>query len=103
MDKVDTDNFDLSAQSFLSKMFPLRFIYESIFKIIFFTVSDLSRKQLKNNTRICKELLRLADVLEPGITRFRGLLIFYLVRGLIRLNRIKNKRVSTAFMTEFKY
>jgi len=56
--------------------------------------SDLTAKQLENNTRICRELLRLADVLEPGMTRFRGLLLFYLVRGLKRSKRIDNRRVG---------
>lgn len=57
-------------------------------------VLDLSTKQLENNTKICEELLRLADVLEPGITRFRGLLLFYLVCGLKQLKNIKKKSVS---------
>ncbi|XP_025405379.1 uncharacterized protein LOC112679701 [Sipha flava] len=56
-----------------------------------FDERHLSAKQLKNNTKICEELLRLADVLEPGITRFRGLLLFYLVCGLKKLKRIKKK------------
>lgn len=60
----------------------------------FFVCLDLSEKQLHNNTRICKELLRLADVLEPGITRFRGMLLYYLVCGLKRLMHVENNRVS---------
>lgn len=60
---------------------------------------ELSPVQLKNNTKICEELLRLADVLEPGITRFRGLLLFYLVRGLKRLNGLdKYKRVGIVLL-----
>lgn len=55
--------------------------------------ADLSTKQLENNTDICEQLLRLADVLEPGITRFRGLLLYYLVRGLRQLKRKKHRRV----------
>ncbi|VVC43205.1 Zinc finger, MYND-type [Cinara cedri] len=51
-------------------------------------ISELTPAQLKYNTKICEELLWLADVLEPGITRFRGLLLFYLVRGLKQLNRV---------------
>lgn len=56
-------------------------------------VSGLTATQLKNNTRLCEELLQLANVLEPGITRFRGLLLFYLVRGLKQLKSIENKQV----------
>ncbi|KAL4089800.1 hypothetical protein QTP88_024764 [Uroleucon formosanum] len=55
-------------------------------------ISDLSTKQLENNTDICEQLLRLADVLEPGITRFRGLLLYYLVRGLRQLKRMKYRQ-----------
>lgn len=55
--------------------------------------TDLSTKQLENNTDICEQLLRLADVLEPGITRFRGLLLYYLVRGLRQLKRMKHRQV----------
>ncbi|XP_060852323.1 SET domain-containing protein SmydA-8-like [Rhopalosiphum padi] len=55
-------------------------------------ISDLTAKQLGNNTEICEQLLRLADVLEPGITRFRGLLLYYLVRGLKQLKRMKHRR-----------
>lgn len=39
----------------------------------------------------------MADVLEPGTTRFRGLLLYYLVRGLKRARRAgKNGRVGIA-------
>lgn len=36
----------------------------------------------------------MADVLEPGMTRFRGLLLFYLVRGMKRSKQIENTRVG---------
>ncbi|KAE9539884.1 hypothetical protein AGLY_005136, partial [Aphis glycines] len=55
-------------------------------------ISDLTVKQLENNSAICEQLLRLADILEPGITRFRGLLLYYLVRGLKQLKRKKHRR-----------
>ncbi|CAH1736023.1 unnamed protein product [Aphis gossypii] len=55
-------------------------------------ISDLTVKQLENNSAICEQLLRLADVLEPGITRFRGLLLYYLVCGLKQLKRKKHRR-----------
>jgi len=68
-----------------------RFLY---FYISSSFCADLSAKQLENNTDICEQLLRLADVLEPGITRFRGLLLYYLVRGLRQLKRMKHRRVG---------
>lgn len=64
---------------------------------------ELTKKQLKNNTRICEELLRLADILEPGITRFRGLLLYYIVRGLKRLARLKNEQVGIRTSTGINF
>ncbi|XP_050434775.1 SET domain-containing protein SmydA-8-like [Adelges cooleyi] len=55
-------------------------------------ILDLSSKQLDNNVKICKELLTLADVLDPGLTRFRGLLLYYIQQSLGRRLTMKPKR-----------
>lgn len=66
--------------------------------VLLFSSSDLTIRQLKLNTKICEELLRISDTLEPGITRFRGLLHFYLVRGLKRLQKVENNRVDITLL-----
>ncbi|XP_050545316.1 SET domain-containing protein SmydA-8-like [Daktulosphaira vitifoliae] len=55
-------------------------------------ILDLTICQLENNFKICIELLKLADVLDPGFTRFRGLLFFYIQQGLKRLFQLKPKQ-----------
>jgi len=63
--------------------------------------ADLTVKQLENNSAVCEQLLRLADVLEPGITRFRGLLLYYLVPGLKQLKRKKHRRVGVCLLSKY--
>ncbi|RZF39124.1 hypothetical protein LSTR_LSTR013859 [Laodelphax striatellus] len=52
-------------------------------------LQKLTEEQVKLQIRVCEELLEVADTLEPGITRFRGLLLYDLQAA--RLVNIKNE------------
>ncbi|KAK7084472.1 hypothetical protein SK128_012410 [Halocaridina rubra] len=49
---------------------------------------DMTREQLERKVKYCRELLELADVIDPGLSLFRGTLLFELQAGLVALARM---------------
>lgn len=41
-----------------------------------FISTELSDKQLEYAEKLCKELLSLGDILDPGLSRFRGSILY---------------------------
>ena len=47
--------------------------------------ADMSRTQLENKVKWCRELLELGDVLDPGLSLLRGSILFELQAALVGL------------------
>lgn len=52
------------------------------------SLADLSREQVEKKVSYCRELLELADVIDPGLSLFRGTLLFELQAALVALAKI---------------
>lgn len=67
---------------------------------------DLSREQVEKKVSYCRELLELADVIDPGLSLFRGTLLFELQAALVALakillsNEIITKEKTQDYMSE---
>jgi hypothetical protein len=48
-----------------------------------FLFTELSDRLLERKINLCTELLEVADVLEPGTTRLRGLLLYDLQAAMV--------------------
>ncbi|XP_071538278.1 SET domain-containing protein SmydA-8-like isoform X2 [Panulirus ornatus] len=67
---------------------------------------DMTREQLERKVTYCRELLELADIIDPGLSLFRGTLLFELQAALVALakmllsNEIISKDGTQDYMTE---
>lgn len=50
-----------------------------------FTAADLTREQLERKVKYCQDLLELAGTIDPGMSLFRGTLLFELQAALVAL------------------
>lgn len=59
---------------------------------------DLDRSQLENKMKYSRELLELADVLDPGLSLLRGSILFELQAGIVALAKflLSNDIISSS-------
>lgn len=64
--------------------------------ISFFFVAEISDDDLERKIELCQELLDVADILEPGLSKFRGLLLYDLQEAMVvqAKRRYENEEMS---------
>lgn len=50
--------------------------------------ADMTREKLERKVEYCRELLELADTIDPGMSLFRGTLLFELQAALVALAKM---------------
>lgn len=66
-------------------------------KLIPIIYLDLSDNKIDNKVEYCRQLLKLADIIEPGLTQFRGQLLYELQAVMEHQIKRKTSRDSTHF------
>ncbi|XP_064097943.1 SET domain-containing protein SmydA-8-like [Macrobrachium nipponense] len=67
---------------------------------------DMTREQLEKKVKYCRDLLEVAEVIDPGLSLLRGTVLFELQAGLVALarmllsNEILTKEGTQDYMTE---
>lgn len=58
---------------------------ESVSVLCSLSTTELTREQLERKVDYCRELLELAETIDPGMSLFRGTLLFELQAALVAL------------------
>lgn len=72
-------------------------IFLTIIKTLSIIYLDLSDDRIENKVQYCRQLLKLADVIEPGLTQFRGQLLYELQAAMEHQIKRKFNKDSTQF------
>lgn len=74
-------------------------------QIALFFVSEITDELIERKIQLCRELLEIADILEPGLSRFRGYLLHDLQAAMVvqaKRDYANGKMTKKAFQVSYR-